>query len=627
MHHHLFLKKSNLIIFSKIFLKNRSKKTTKPTEKSTVKKKASNKKEPNPDIHLENGGGKNKFIYQIFLVLTGLTFVITGLMKIDRNELTNILKGYGAKVTGSVSKKTTYLAIGDVLEDGRQVNESKKYKTAEELKIKILNYDELQELLREKLDNPDFELDSLDWKTAKTLEILKQNCNIPTDKPMSFLKNTDDKNVTVSTIKLPHTESNIKQDHKMDIDSEYKNNNNFKEKTTIIENDNELWTTKYTPKNVNEFIGNPSNISKIIQWLNDWDDVVLRGNLKENNESAKSRYKNENPNSKALLISGDPGVGKTSSIRLLGKLLNYKVFELNASDQRNKNIILKKVGFLTDNTTLDSKKDERVNQKNLIVMDEIDGMAGNEDRGGVAALIQIIKNTKVPIICICNDRQNQKLKSLANYCYDIKFSKPDKRQITKRMVEICNLEGLKVEENAIENLCESVGNDIRQCLNFLQFWSRKFTELKFFDMKNHFDKFSKDSLVMLNHFDAVTKLLTRVSYAKFNFREKLNMFFLDYDLVPLLMHENYLSGFKEKNQSTLIKIAKSSDHISFGDILDKRIRTNNQWNLLQDKGIHSSVAVGHYSANFLGFPKFPEYKLIIFNFYEKNSFLFKTKKY
>lgn len=549
-------------------------------------------------------------------------------MKIDRNELTNILKGYGGKVTGSVSKKTTYLAIGDVLEDGRQVNESKKYKTAEELKVKILNYDELQELLREKLDNPDFELDSLDWKTAKTLEILKQNSNIPTDKPMSFLKNTDDdKNATVSTIKLPHLDSNIKQDHRMDIDSEFrKNNNNFKEKTTIIDNDNELWTTKYTPKNVNEFIGNPSNISKIIQWLNDWDDVVLHGNLKENNESAKSRYKNENPNSKALLISGDPGVGKTSSIRLLGKLLNYKVFELNASDQRNKNIILKKVGFLTDNTTLDARKDEKVNQKNLIVMDEIDGMAGNEDRGGVAALIQIIKNTKVPIICICNDRQNQKLKSLANYCYDIKFSKPDKRQVTKRMVEICNLEGLKVEENAIENLCESVGNDIRQCLNFLQFWSRKFTELKFFDMKNHFDKFSKDSLVMLNHFDAVTKLLTRVSYAKFNFREKLNMFFLDYDLVPLLMHENYLSGFKDKNQSTLLKIAKSSDHISFGDIIDKRIRTNNQWNLLQDKGIHSSVAVGQYSANFLGFPKFPEYLLIILNFFKKNSILFKNKK-
>lgn len=240
-------------------------------------------------------------------------------------------------------------------------------------------------------------------------------------------------------------------------------------------------------------------------------------------------------------------------------------------------------------------------------MDEIDGMAGNEDRGGVAALIQIIKTTKTPIICICNDRQSQKLKSLTNYCFDVKFSKPDKRQVTKRLVEICNLEGLKVEENAIENLCESVGNDIRQCLNFLQFWSRKFSELKFFDMKNHFGKFNKDSAVMINHFDGVTRLLTRASFAKMGFRDKLNMFFLDYDLVPLLVQENYLSCFKDSKPQTLEKMFKSADHISFSDILDKRIRSQNDWNLLQDKGIHSSVAVGQYAANFIGFPKFPEY--------------------
>lgn len=35
-------------------------------------------------------------------------------------------------------------------------------------------------------------------------------------------------------------------------------------------------------------------------------------------------------------------------------------------------------------------------------MDEVDGMSS--DRGGSKALIDIIKLTKVPIICICNDR-------------------------------------------------------------------------------------------------------------------------------------------------------------------------------------------------------------------------------
>lgn len=53
-------------------------------------------------------------------------------------------------------------------------------------------------------------------------------------------------------------------------------------------------------------------------------------------------------------------------------------------------------------------------------MDEIDGVSSH-DRGGVAALIQVIRKTLSPIVCIANDNKNRKLSTLANYCYDIKF--------------------------------------------------------------------------------------------------------------------------------------------------------------------------------------------------------------
>ena len=59
-------------------------------------------------------------------------------------------------------------------------------------------------------------------------------------------------------------------------------------------------------------------------------------------------------------------------------------------------------------------------KKSVIIMDEVDGV-GAGDRGGMNALIQIIKATKTPVICICNDRMNKKLASLVNYCYDLKF--------------------------------------------------------------------------------------------------------------------------------------------------------------------------------------------------------------
>jgi replication factor C subunit 1 len=47
-------------------------------------------------------------------------------------------------------------------------------------------------------------------------------------------------------------------------------------------------------------------------------------------------------------------------------------------------------------------------KKSVIIMDEVDGV-GAGDRGGRNALIQVIKLTRTPIICICNDRMNRKL--------------------------------------------------------------------------------------------------------------------------------------------------------------------------------------------------------------------------
>ena len=53
-------------------------------------------------------------------------------------------------------------------------------------------------------------------------------------------------------------------------------------------------------------------------------------------------------------------------------------------------------------------------------MDEVDGLSGS-DKGGIKCLIEMIKKTKVPIVCICNEKYNKKVKSLANYCKDIPF--------------------------------------------------------------------------------------------------------------------------------------------------------------------------------------------------------------
>ena len=44
----------------------------------------------------------------------------------------------------------------------------------------------------------------------------------------------------------------------------------------------------------------------------------------------------QDPNRRAALISGPPGIGKTSAARIVCAQLGYEVIEKNASDTRNK---------------------------------------------------------------------------------------------------------------------------------------------------------------------------------------------------------------------------------------------------------------------------------------------------
>jgi replication factor C subunit 1 len=248
--------------------------------------------------------------------------------------------------------------------------------------------------------------------------------------------------------------------------------------------------------------------------------------------SKQTKSKTENINAKACIISGSPGIGKTSTVRLISQKLGYRVFEMNASDQRNKAIISARVGYLRDNTTLGRTLDSAVSEKNIIIMDEVDGMGGNDDRGGISALIDIIKKTKIPIILICNEIHNPKLRSLINHCYDLKFSKPDKRSIVKRLNEICKLEGYSIDDNTLEMLVETVGGDIRQCINYLEMRLKTEAHIK----SSEFNKYSKDSVIMMNAFDSAKMLLTKNEILKMEMRDRMDLFFIDFDLIPGLIH-------------------------------------------------------------------------------------------
>jgi replication factor C subunit 1 len=111
-------------------------------------------------------------------------------------------------------------------------------------------------------------------------------------------------------------------------------------------------------------------------------------------------------------------------------------------------------------------------------MDEVDGMSSG-DRGGIKALIDLLKTSHIPVICICNDRSSPKLRSLANYCLDLRFRRPTAAQIANKLMPILKQEGFDISMPSLEKLVTSTRNDIRQTLNMLQFWNVEHSKLSF----------------------------------------------------------------------------------------------------------------------------------------------------
>uniref|UniRef100_A0A1B0DBH1 Activator 1 large subunit n=1 Tax=Phlebotomus papatasi TaxID=29031 RepID=A0A1B0DBH1_PHLPP len=199
-------------------------------------------------------------------------------------------------------------------------------------------------------------------------------------------------------------------------------------------------------------------------------------------------------------------------------------------------------------------------------------MAGNEDRGGIQELIALIKDTSIPIICMCNDRNAQKMRSLVNYCFDLRFQRPRVEQIKGAMMSVCFKEKLKLAPGVLDEIIASTNHDIRQTLNILSMLNAK-----------------KD--------DAGTQ--TAEDQRKMSIHERSDLFFHDYSLGPLFVQENYLkvSPRGDKNMA-IFRAAEAADCLSQGDLIERRIRSNMAWSLLPTQAIFSSVLPGYFMQGF-----------------------------
>lgn len=292
---------------------------------------------------------------------------------------------------------------------------------------------------------------------------------------------------------------------------------------------NQMYTTKYRPKILGNFIGNKNIIQPFICWLLDWDP--------------------SNKKQKCALVSGVNGVGKSLLVELVLQKHDYNIIHLSIDEDRDKESITETIKPL-----LRTKKTFN-DQNNCIVISDIDSSVG--DHGFIASLVECIKETQIPIICICDDRYSQNIKPILNYCFDIKLSKPSYDDIYVLVYNVVTSEKIKIGQSGVRKLYEQANGDIRYILNALQMGVKCSDTSK--------------NIQSTNIFDTTAKLFSM----DLSLDEKLGYYWMAHDIHGLMIHENYINNTLVSKDivKRLENLSYSADSLSDMDLLDTTMDT------------------------------------------------------
>ncbi|XP_012153108.2 chromosome transmission fidelity protein 18 homolog [Megachile rotundata] len=261
-----------------------------------------------------------------------------------------------------------------------------------------------------------------------------------------------------------------------------------------IEND-ELWVDKYKPRTYIELLSDESVNRNLLHWIKLWDKVVFNRNYVQSRKGKlqsifrNKKFKNENseevdnkgfPTQRVVLLSGPPGLGKTTLAHLAAKHAGYNVVEINASDERSPDAF-RQVLLASTQMKAVMGSDPR---PNCLILDEIDGapaasidlllkfVQGKLTVKGKKDKMKTDKQSNVchrPVICICNEPYTPSLRALRAIALIIPVPEVSPARLAERLMEISHKEHLKVNPDALLKLVEISGCDIRSCLGALQY--------------------------------------------------------------------------------------------------------------------------------------------------------------
>lgn len=292
-----------------------------------------------------------------------------------------------------------------------------------------------------------------------------------------------------------------------------------------------MWSEKHRPKQIIDMVGNEEARKSFVDWIIKWKKGA-----------------------KPVLLVGPPGIGKTTLAQLAAKEFGYDVIGMNASDVRNKSNIEELLSPLLGSTSLLGRP--------MIFIDEVDGIHGRSDFGGVEALLKILKEPTIPIILAANSDDSDKMKNIKKTTKTIYLKPVPPRLLGLYLGKVLKEEGAKLSPGTTIKVIVECRGDIRSMLNMAQ------AQMGGFDVDS---EKSFEALDIEAGINAFFKAKTRqeaqsVLYSlRIDPREKLNAFYSSI----------VTSNIPNKDMARLL------DVISEADVLYGRIIRTQEWRLLR----------------------------------------------
>jgi replication factor C large subunit len=299
---------------------------------------------------------------------------------------------------------------------------------------------------------------------------------------------------------------------------------------------------KYKPKSLSEVVGNTAAIALFKDWVKSWDKGV--------------------PKQRAAFLYGPPGVGKTVTVEALANDLHMEFVEKNASDYRTEEAINKFAGLASRYSSL-------FGGKRLILLDELDGLTGNADRGGIKAITEVVKNAQTPLVLIAQNAYDSRFTALRSYCLLIEFKKPTTPEVLKHLTRLCTIEGIQAEENALKFIAHRSGGDIRSAVNDLQALAQGKKQLKYEDVS------------WLSYRDRQDTIFNVVRMAMYSrtcsvAKQAIDLADIDIDMLFEWIYENVPYHFTDPRD-----LAKAMESLAMADFYRGKIRTTQDWSFLR----------------------------------------------